>query len=202
LRSRRYDDLARDLLAMKGAVRLVGVDGRGAAGKTTYAARLARAADDAPVVHTDDFASWEQPVEWWPRMLADVIEPLCRGQAATFHPYDWVERRVSDESVTIDAAPLVVIEGVGATRRAWRDRLVTRIWVDTPREERLRRGLERDGVHMREFWTWWMAAEDGYVADERPDLAADVVIDGDPSVGHDPEREFVEIGSRVVSALR
>src|SRR3954454_8574090 len=90
-RVRRYDDLARDLLATPGVVRLVGIDGCGAAGKTTFAARLAQAAGDAPVVHTDDFASWEQPTEWWPRMLAAVIDPLLRGNAASYYPYDWVE---------------------------------------------------------------------------------------------------------------
>jgi uridine kinase len=195
-RVRRFDELGRELLARPGAVRLVGVDGCGAAGKTTFAARLCRAVD-APVVHTDDFASWEQPTEWWPRLLAEVIDPLSRGESATFRPYDWVERRTSDDVVTVVPAPVVVIEGVGATRRAWRERLVARIWVDAPRVERLRRGLERDGAHMAGFWQWWMAAEDRYVLDERPDLYADIRVAGDASGAHDPELEFVQIAAAV-----
>ena len=191
-RVRRFDELAAELLARPGAVRLVGVDGCGAAGKTTFAARLSRAAD-AQVVHTDDFASWDEPIEWWPRMLAEVIDPLSRGESATFHPYDWVERRPSDVVLTILPAPLVVIEGVGATRAAWRDRLVARVWVDAPPEERLRRGLDRDGAHMAEFWEWWMAAEDRYVLDEHPDRYADIRVAGDPSVRHDPQSEFVQL---------
>ena len=87
----------------------------------------------------------------------------------------------------------MLIEGVGATRRAWRDQLVARIWVDAPRELRLRRGVDRDGVHMLEFWRWWMAAEDTYVSDERPDLAADVCVDGAPTVGHDPQSQWVQL---------
>jgi uridine kinase len=195
-RVRRYGDLAGELLARPGPVRLVGVDGCGGAGKTTFAARLSAAAGGAPVVHTDDFASWEQPIEWWPRMLSEVIDPLLRGEPATFRPYDWVERAAS-ASITVQPAPLVVVEGVGATRRAWRDRLVARIWVEAPRGERLRRGLERDGAHMAGFWQWWMAAEDRYVLEERPDLHADLRVAGDPDVPHDPDTEFVQIDAEV-----
>jgi len=195
---RRYDDLVGRLLAQpRDGVRLVGVDGRGGAGKTTFAARLSAAADAAPVVHTDDFASWEEPTQWWPRMLAEVIDPLLSGNPASYRPYDWVERRLALDVLTIPAAPLVVIEGVGATRRAWRDRLGMRIWLDTSREERLRRGLERDGEHMAEFWRWWMAAEDRYVLDERPDVHADIRVSGEPSVRHDPDTEFVQLGPAV-----
>ena len=194
---RRYDELARDLLATPGAVRLVGVDGCGAAGKTTFAARLARAAGDAPVVHTDDFASFDRPMQWWPRLLAEVIDPLTRGRPAAFHPYDWVRSELSADTIEIAPTPLVVIEGVGATRKAWRDDLAHRIWVDAPRDLRLRRGLERDGRHMLDFWTWWMAEEDAYVADEHPERHADLWVAGDPAVTHDPDEEFVQIRREV-----
>jgi uridine kinase len=194
---RRFDELAGELLARSGAVRLVGVDGCGGAGKTTFAQRLAQAAGGAPVVHTDDFASWAEPTQWWPRMLTQVIEPLCRGEPARFRPYDWVERHPSADVVAVAPAPMVIIEGVGATRAAWRDRLVARIWMETSREERLRRGLARDGDSMLEFWHWWMAAEDRYVLDEHPDQNADVRVTGEPSTAHDPEREFVQIGPAV-----
>ena len=195
----RYDDLARDLLATDVDVRLVGVDGCGAAGKTTFAGRLARAAGNAPVVHTDDFASWDEPIDWWPRMLAEVVEPLSNGQTATYRPYDWVRRQLSADTIEIAPAALVVIEGVGATRCAWRDQLVARIWVDASREARLRRGIERDGSHMLDFWTWWMKEEDRYVAAEDPASCADVRVDGNPSIPHDPEAEFVTVGGREVS---
>ena len=191
---RRYDVLARELLATPhDGVRLVGVDGCGGAGKTTFAARLSRAAHDAPVVHTDDFASFDEPTQWWPRMLQELVEPLLRGEPASYRPYDWVRRRPSEGTLTVQPAPLVVIEGVGATRRAWRDALVRRIWIDAPREERLRRGVERDGEQMREFWTWWMAEEDDYVRAEQPLAHADFVVDGAPTMAHDPDTEYVEI---------
>ena len=47
--------------------RIVAVDGAGGAGKSSLAELLARRLD-APIVHTDDFASWENPVDWWPEL--------------------------------------------------------------------------------------------------------------------------------------
>jgi uridine kinase len=175
---RRFLDLAADIRAVPGAVRFVGVDGLGGAGKTTFATRLAAAANGAPVVHTDDFASHDVPLDWAARFLDEVIDPLLAGRPATFYPYDWVARRPAPAPLTIEPAPIVVIEGVSATRAAWRDRLALRIWVECPRDLRLQRGLARDGEALREFWRSWMAAEDDYVATENPRAHADLVIDG------------------------
>jgi uridine kinase len=181
-----YYELVQELRAATsvGQVRLVGIDGLGGSGKTTFASRLATAASDAwPVVHTDDFASHDEPLEWWPRMLAQVVEPLLRGDRAEFRAYDWVQR-LPGPTVVVEPAEVVIIEGVGATRSAWRDRLVCRIWVDAPRNVRLRRGIERDGEELREFWNDWMKAEDRYIAEEDPWSHADLVVEGNPSPPH------------------
>jgi uridine kinase len=193
---RTYTQLADQLRAASGSVRLVGIDGCGGAGKSTFADRLARHGDGWPVVHTDDFATHDEPLEWWPRMLADVIEPLSRRQPATFTPYDWVNRRPG-RPTTVGAADVVVIEGVGATRSAWRDRLALRIWIDTDSELRLRRGLARDGDELAEFWRGWRIAEDRYVAEEDPAAYADLIVAGDSTgVAHNPEKEFVVLSAR------
>ena len=42
------------------AVKVVAVDGPGGAGKTTLARHLAEALGGVPVVHTDDFAAWNE----------------------------------------------------------------------------------------------------------------------------------------------
>jgi uridine kinase len=186
----RFEDLVSVVMATDKAVRLVGVDGCGAAGKTTFAGRLAHAAGAAPIVHTDDFASHDVSIDWWPRMLREVVEPLLAGRAATFTAYDWVHRGPGP-SVTVTPAPIVVIEGVGAIRSAWRDRLSLSVWVEAPRAERLRRGLARDGIELAEFWRDWMAAEDAYVEAEDPMTHADLVVDGNCTADYEPETEFV-----------
>ena len=171
-------------------MRLVGIDGCGGAGKSTFAARLARALDNAPVIHTDDFASHDVPTEWWPRMLQVVIEPLLRGEPASYRPYDWHTRHFADTGITVESKSVVIIEGVGATRKAWRDRLALRVWVDCPRHLRLQRGIERDGEELRDYWREWMRAEDDYVAAEQPYAYADVIVDG-AAQARDPEAEYV-----------
>lgn len=192
----RFADLAAHILSRPPPagrpVRLVAVDGPGGSGKSTFAGRLAAALGGAPTVHTDDFASHDEPTQWWPRLEQAVLRPLAAGRPARFHPYDWVARsRVG--LVQIAPAPVVLIEGVSSARAAVRARLTFSVWLQTGRDERLRRGLERDGQDLAGFWAHWMAEEDAfYAADPTADVL-DLVVDGAPQRPHDPEREFVVI---------
>lgn len=191
-----YADLAATILRRMPPtpVRLVAVDGPGGAGKTTFASRLAAAFGGAPVVHTDDFASHQEPIRWWPLLEEGVLQPLADGRPARFRPYDWVLRRRTDW-VELPPARAVLIEGVSSARAAARDRLTCSIWLQTDRSERLRRGLERDGQDLAGFWADWMAEEDAFYAADPTVDAVDVVVDGNPQLPHDPEREFVVIRS-------
>ena len=156
--------------------RIVAVDGPGGAGKSTLAAWLGRKLD-APVIHTDDFASWENPSDWWPELIACALAPLAAGEPARYRPTSWGgEER---EPVEVEPADFVILEGVTASREAFRRYLAYSVWIETPREVRLRRGLERDGAQARAHWEHWMAAEDRYVERERPAERADCVVRGD-----------------------
>lgn len=175
-------------------VRLVAVDGPGGSGKSTFAARLATFLDDAPMVHTDDFASHDEPIDWWHLLEEGVLRPYADGRPARFRPYDWVARRRAGW-VEVPPAPVVLIEGVSSARAAARDRLTYSAWLQTDRSERLRRGLERDGAELAGFWAGWMAAEDAFYAGDPTVDTVDLVVDGDPRLPHDSEREFVVIRS-------
>jgi uridine kinase len=141
---------------------------------------LAHELGGVPVVHTDDFASWESPLDWWPALVEQVLEPLGRGETARFVPNDW--GGPPKPEVVIEPGGAVIVEGVTASREAFRPYLAFSIWVETPRELRLARGLERDGEAMREQWLAWMAAEDEYVDRERPQEHAEVVLAGDQPI--------------------
>lgn len=173
---RSMDDLVAAVCGRPGPVRLVGIDGLAGSGKTTLATRLSAAGGGWPVVHTDDFATHDDLLGWWPRVLAEVVEPLLAGSAVTYRPYLWATRSWG-APVHVEPGRPVLLEGVGATRRAWRDRLAMRVWVDAPRDVRLQRVLSR-GDGSPEFWREWMAAEDAYVDQERPQHHADLVVDG------------------------
>ncbi len=170
-------DVVAAIMERPGPVRLVAIDGRGGAGKSTFAKRLAEAAGGAPVIETDDFASWDNPLDWWPRLLDQVIEPLSRGEAACYQRYDWPTASLA-EWITVDPAPIVIIEGVSSGRSEWSEHLSYVVWIETPGDLRLRRGLERDGDSALAEWESWMADEDAHFARDPTRARADVEIDG------------------------
>jgi uridine kinase len=156
--------------------RVIAVDGHGGAGKSSLAEYLARELN-APIVHTDEFASWTNPIDWWPELIEKVLVPLAGGRSARYTPTSWDE--AEKEEVIIEAGDFVVLEGVTASRAAFRPFLAFSIWIETPRELRLRRGLLRDGESARADWERWMAEEDAYVEREQPAEHADLVLPGD-----------------------
>ena len=155
--------------------RIVGIDGHGGAGKTTLASALADELG-AQVVHTDDFASWSNPVNWWPQLRETVLAPLVAGHAAAYEPTQWGEAKPAP--ILIRAGGLVLLEGVTATRREFRPYLAYAIWVETPRELCLQRGLARDGDDAGDQWQSWLAEEVRYVERQQPHLRADAIVDG------------------------
>jgi uridine kinase len=199
LEVRRFVDLAAAILALPpscGPARLVAIDGPGGAGKTTFAARLAVSFDGAPVVqvvHTDDFASWENQFGWAPRLRAQVIEPLKRGEPGRHQRYDWVERRLA-EWHDVPVADVVIIEGVGAAQLAFADALAMAVWVETAPDVRLARGIARDGEQLRGFWEQWIVGERAHFATDQTRSRADLVVAGDPTVRHHAESEYLAIG--------
>jgi len=73
---------------------------------------------------------------------------------------------------------VLVLEGCGSGRvesAPWRTLLV---WVEAPPALRLARGLDRDGEHLRERWTVWMADEERHFAANGTRARADVLVDG------------------------
>ncbi|MFJ9661194.1 uridine kinase [Streptomyces griseoflavus] len=158
-----------------GPVRLVGVDGHAGSGKSTFAGRLAGALDGAPVLRLDDVASHEELFDWTGRLLRQVIRPLGRGETAHCSAYDWRTRRFGPPR-PLPPAPVILVEGVGAGRRALRPYLALLLWMDLPREESWARGRARDGEEQREFWEGWVRAEREHFAGDPTRPFADLLV--------------------------
>ena len=156
--------------------RIIAVDGPGGAGKGSLDDFLAHELG-APVVRTDDLADWHNPVDWSPAVIESVLEPLTTGGVARYTPTTWGGPPKS--GVVVGPGDLVLLEGVSSARAAFRPFLAYSIWIETPPELRLRRGLERDGDEALPSWQRWMAEEDAWIARERPAEHADVVLPGD-----------------------
>jgi len=116
------------------------------------------------------------------------------GRPAIYRRNTWIAG-VEGELITVEPQPVVVLEGVSVGRREITDRLTMLIWVETPFDVRLGRGLERDGEGMRQEWLDWSAQEDAHYKADRTRHRADVIVHGDPSVDHDPASELVVLGS-------
>ncbi|EGX61259.1 hypothetical protein SZN_03162 [Streptomyces zinciresistens K42] len=151
------------------------MDGHAGSGKSTFAGELARALGGAPVLHLDDLASHDELFTWTGRLSAQVLEPLARGAVAHYSPYDWRERRFGPARA-LAPAPVVLVEGVGAGRRALRPRLARLLWMDLPRARSWARGRSRDGEEQREFWDGWVAAEHAHFADDPSQPFADLLV--------------------------
>ncbi|MGW2475626.1 uridine kinase family protein [Streptomyces sp. NPDC001665] len=158
-----------------GQVRLIAVDGHAGSGKSTFAGRLAEALGGAPVLHLDDLATHEELFAWTDRLREQVTEPLSHGEPARYAPYDWTARTFGPVR-TLEPAPVVLIEGVGAGRRALRPLLARLLWMDLPAEESWARGRRRDGPALDTFWDGWTAAETAHFAADPSHPWADALV--------------------------
>lgn len=168
-----------DLLAGReptlGSGRLVCIDGPAGSGKTTLAAAVA-GATRAPVVHLDDLYEGWDGLDGLDAQLRALLRPLAAGRPGSYRRYDW-DAEAFAETVEVAPAPLLVVEGVGAGASGHRELVTVLVWVEAPRALRLRRGLERDGHHLREKWWAWQATEDRHHVAHATRARADLVVD-------------------------
>ncbi len=168
--------VARAALPRCGSVRVVCIDGPAASGKTTLAELLASMLD-CPVVHLDDlYQGWQQDLgALGPRLAAWLLDPWEVGLPGRYLRFDWALGRYR-EWVEVPAGPLVILEGCGAAGRHIRPRAALVVWVEAPGDERLARGISRDGVGLADHWRSWQSAEDAHFAADQTRAAADVVV--------------------------
>ncbi|GAA2098221.1 hypothetical protein GCM10009841_11180 [Microlunatus panaciterrae] len=156
----------------------VGIDGKGASGKTSFATRLAERLPTAAVIHIDDFArpelsGWERD-----RFVEQVLTPIRSGRPGRYQRWDYR----TDRCIGWSDVPLgepIIVEGVSATDVRLGVPWACTVWVEAPAELRLHRARERDGEEMMHRWlTDWMPSEDAYEAAQRPQDRVDLVVDG------------------------
>jgi uridine kinase len=156
-----------------GRVRLLAIDGPSGAGKSVLAsavvAELRARGFSAVRVSTDDFATWEDPVSWWPRLVDEVLEPLREGRSGRYRRLDWTTGTPRlGEPVKVDVPEVLALEGVSSGRASVRPWLSHMCWLDGPdAAARLERAVARDGEDARHPLTCWQAFERGWFAVDR-----------------------------------
>jgi uridine kinase len=174
--------------ATLGQGRLVCVDGPAGSGKSTFAALVASGFDkldqrDSPsptqsrVVQVDDLLEGWRGLSGVTTQLEGLLRSLADGRAGSYRRYDWLAGAFA-ETVVVEPVPLLVLEGVGSGAARFDDLRTLLVWVEAPYDERLRRGLERDGDAFAPHWEQWAADEAALFARERTRERADLRVDG------------------------
>lgn len=165
---------------------LVAVDGGSASGKTTLSRRLA-ALYGCTVFHMDDF--FLQPVQRTParyveaggnvdreRFLAEVLEPLARGEDVRFRRFDCATMSLGEETL-VHPTPLVVVEGVYAMHPAFEKYYDFSVFLDiAPALQRERILRRHPAPAARRFFAEWIPLEDVYFEETNIAARCDMTI--------------------------
>lgn len=161
---------------LAGNVRVLAIDGRSGAGKSSLADALS-AELRWPVFHLQDVypgrgglaAAAERMALW-------VVMPLLGGADPRWRRYDWTRGR-SAEWRSTPVADGLIVEGCGCGAADVRPYLSLLVWVEAPEEVRRRRLDARADAEVhaphRDAWT---RQEDAFYTEHTPWEYADVTV--------------------------
>ena len=169
---------------------VVAIDGPSGAGKSTLAAALALRTGGT-TIDGDDFYHPVMPtlglterermsaaevaalVIDWRRLRTEALEPLRRGTAATYQPYDWEadDGRLAPARSIAPGDP-VVLEGVYAARPELADLVDLTVHVDVDPAVRAARLAQR--ADPADWAAFWERAEQHYFTRIRPAASFDL----------------------------
>ncbi|WET79292.1 uridine kinase [Amycolatopsis sp. QT-25] len=161
---------------------MLAVDGPSGSGKSTLAGKIVAELGGRGIrvvlVSTDEFATWDEPVSWWPRLETGVLEPLRAGRPGRYRRVDWAGGTPRPgEEIEIPVPDVAVLEGVSSGRARIRPSLSLLTWLDGGSEaERLDRATGRDGEDSRAHLRRWQLFERGWFAVDGTRAAADRVL--------------------------
>ena len=181
------ETIARDIQAnppKNGKFYLIAIDGRGGSGKTTLSEQLTSLLLGFTLIHGDGYFEPKPGELVWgafneKRFLEDVVTPLQTGNSFTYRPYDWhAVPAITEQPMTIDKGLVLERCFSMAFPLDWD----CTIWIETPAEICLERGLSRETLpRERTLPVWrdiWQPKEDEYIGRTAPAEHASFVIDG------------------------
>jgi uridine kinase len=174
-----------------GRTRLISIDGPAGSGKSTLASNVAARAEARGmhtfIVHMDDlYDGWTGAVRGFGLLRDHVLQRMADGREGRYRRYDWHVGAYAELHVVPVTVELLIVEGVTSCDRdadRWQS---LRLWIETSNEIRLDRGIARDGEALRDHWLDWMRWERDHFAEQDTRSRAHVIIDGNPSIPHDP----------------
>lgn len=184
----------------------VGIAGGTGSGKTTFARALRAALPPGSVALIDHDAyyrdlshlspeeraavNFDDPASLESELLAAHLDALADGKAIEKPVYDFARHVRCEETETVPAAPVIVVEGILVLASPeLRSRFDLRLFVDAPTDVRLLRRIRRDIVERgrtidgiaQQYIGSVRSMHDAFVAPSR--AFADLVVPGDGDFG-------------------
>lgn len=172
--------------------RIIAIDGRGGAGKSSLARKIAAGFQGATHVEFDWFHLPKDQVRDnerfdIQRLMDELIKPFREGrQELVCGRYNWGYLAGRPDGLSAEPSRLrgvetLLLEGCGTLSSQLNSLYDLRVWVDTPAEEALERGMRRDideyglePARVRAAWQEWVAWEAKALACDDRSLRADV----------------------------
>lgn len=143
-------------------IRVVGVAGGSASGKTTIVKKIREYfGEDIVVLGHDSYykahddmdyeartqLNYDHPNSFDTERMAEDVRKLIKGQAVDIPVYDYTIHNRSDRTEHVEPKNLIIIEGILILEnKELRDLMDAKIYVDTDADERLTRRIRRDMI--------------------------------------------------------
>ena len=187
----------------KNRIFIIGIDGLGGSGKTTFTKSLEiemrKKGLKISVLHIDDFihpknvrynnsiSEWKcyYDLQWrYDYLIDEILLPIKMGHLINkqIELYDKDKDAYMHHHLKMDLDNILIIEGVFLQRAEVRPFLDYVIYIDVPKEERLKRALARDiyigdkPAILTKYEKRYFPAEDKYVSEYNPAKKADWTI--------------------------
>lgn len=182
---------------------IIGIDGLGGAGKSTFSNSLKLQLEDenisSYILHIDDFIHPKYirydtfKEEWYcyyntqwryDYLVKEILLPIRNGETIDkpIEIYDKENDRYTMQQIYIPYGSVLILEGVFLQRTELKDYLDFTIYLDVPREVRLNRVLARDGYIggveeiKSKYEKRYFPAEEKYIFEYSPIENADFVL--------------------------
>lgn len=151
------------------------IDGKSGVGKSTLAAVIASELN-ARLVHLDAvYPGWGGLERGRDDVIRDVILPLSRGEAGHMVTWEWATGSAGD-SLAVEPADVVVVEGCGISTPESRALASTVLWVECDEASRQSRRTFRDGSQFDSEIAVWDEQVEKHIANNDPIATATVIV--------------------------